>query len=97
MSKRPRTDLARVDALTDEEALRRAQADPDAEPTDAAFWADVELTEPAAKKVPIHIRVSPEVLDWFKRRGPGYQSRINEVLETYVKHQKKRPRVGASA
>lgn len=43
MGKRPKTDPARIDALTDEETLRRAQEDPDAQPTDAAFWEDVPL------------------------------------------------------
>ncbi|MBG0775249.1 MAG: BrnA antitoxin family protein [Desulfovibrionaceae bacterium] len=97
MSKQSRTDLARVDAVTDDEALRLAQEDPDAAPTDAAFWADVPLSVPRPKKVPVHIRLSPEVVDWFKSHGPGYQSRINEVLETYVEHQKQQgERTGAS-
>ncbi|MBG0775251.1 MAG: hypothetical protein H0S85_02290 [Desulfovibrionaceae bacterium] len=52
MSKRSRTDLPRVDALTDEEALRLAQEDPDAAPTDAVFWADVPVLPSRSKKAP---------------------------------------------
>jgi uncharacterized protein (DUF4415 family) len=35
-------------------------------------------------KVPVSIRLRPEVVDYFKAKGPGWQSRINEVLEEYV-------------
>ena len=43
MERQSATDLERVDALTDQDALRRAQEDPDARPTDASFWAGEEL------------------------------------------------------
>ena len=31
-----------------------------------------------------------EVLDWFKSRGPGYQTRINRILRTVMVESKKR-------
>ncbi|MER0237581.1 BrnA antitoxin family protein [Fulvimarina sp. MAC8] len=34
----------------------------------------------AATKVPVSIRLSPDVLDHFKAGGPGWQSRIDETL-----------------
>jgi uncharacterized protein (DUF4415 family) len=34
----------------------------------------------APKKVPVSIRLSPEVLEHFKAGGPGWQSRIDEAL-----------------
>jgi len=33
------------------------------------------------KKVPVSIRLSPEVVRYFKAGGPGWQSRIDEVLK----------------
>lgn len=51
MERQSATDLERVDALTDQDALRNAQADPDAQPTDAAFWADAELKAPRGEEV----------------------------------------------
>jgi uncharacterized protein (DUF4415 family) len=30
------------------------------------------------------IRLDPEVLAWFKRQGPGYQTHINKVLKLYA-------------
>jgi uncharacterized protein (DUF4415 family) len=37
-----------------------------------------------ARKAPISLRVDPEVLDWFKAQGPGYQTRINTVLRAFM-------------
>jgi uncharacterized protein (DUF4415 family) len=38
-------------------------------------------------KVPVSIRLNPEVVEYFKTQGSGWQSRINEVLEEYVASQ----------
>ncbi len=38
----------------------------------------------AARKAAISLRVDPEVLEWFKTQGPGYQTRINGVLRAYM-------------
>jgi uncharacterized protein (DUF4415 family) len=39
----------------------------------------------APTKVPVSIRLSPEVLKHFKAKGPGWQSRIDEALRKMVK------------
>jgi uncharacterized protein (DUF4415 family) len=36
-------------------------------------------------KVHIHIRLSPQVLGHFRAMGPGWQTRIDEVLRNWVK------------
>ena len=38
---------------------------------------------PVAPKVPITLRVDPDVLEWFKVEGDGYQTRMNAVLRAY--------------
>jgi uncharacterized protein (DUF4415 family) len=35
----------------------------------------------ASTKVPISIRLSPEVIEHFKAGGPGWQSRIDDALK----------------
>ena len=40
------------------------------------------------KKIPISIRVSPEVAEYFRSEGKGWQGRINNVLKEYVAHHK---------
>jgi uncharacterized protein (DUF4415 family) len=37
----------------------------------------------APKKVLICLRLDRDVLDWFKSKGPGYQTRINTVLRAF--------------
>jgi uncharacterized protein (DUF4415 family) len=37
----------------------------------------------APTKVLICLRLDRDVLDWFKSRGPGYQTRINTVLRAF--------------
>ncbi len=55
--------------------------------TDAAFWAGAELIEPDRTQH-VTLRVNKSVLDHFKAGGKeGYQTRINAVLESYVRAQ----------
>jgi len=35
-------------------------------------------------KVPVSIRLDPEVVDYFRAGGEGWQSRINEALVEYI-------------
>ena len=55
--------------------------------TDADFWANAELIEPDRTQH-VTLRVKKSVLDHFKAGGKkGYQTRINAVLESYVRAQ----------
>lgn len=38
----------------------------------------------SSRKAAISLRVDPEVLEWFKAQGPGYQTRINAVLRAFM-------------
>jgi uncharacterized protein (DUF4415 family) len=57
--------------------------------TDAAFWAKAELKMPETKKG-VYLRIDPEVLNWFQKKGKGYQTRMNAVLKTYMEAHKSR-------
>lgn len=39
------------------------------------------------QKTAISIRLCQNVIAWFKEQGPGYQTRINAVLKSYVEAQ----------
>jgi len=86
--KRGRTNWARFDAISERALTAAARSDPDAQPTDAAFWKTAKLVMPERKE-PITIRVDREVLDWFKSRGRRYQTRMNAVLRAYVTAQQR--------
>jgi uncharacterized protein (DUF4415 family) len=66
--------------------LRR---DPDAPGFDVPedFWARARPVVPRRKQ-PVHLRLDPDVLDWFRSHGPGYQTKINAVLRSYYEAHK---------
>jgi uncharacterized protein (DUF4415 family) len=39
-------------------------------------------------KTPISLRLDPDVLEFFKSQGPGYQTRMNAVLRSYMNAKK---------
>ncbi len=82
MKKRSKTNLARIDALTDETIDTS-----DIPPLGKNFFANAKLRLPQ-RKATITMRVDADVLEWFKRRGKGYQSRMNAVLRMFVEAQK---------
>ena len=75
---------AAFDALTDEDIARAVAEDPGVAPiADEAFWSRAKVVMPTPKQA-ISIRLDTDVLDFFKGQWPGYQSRINAVLRSYL-------------
>lgn len=71
--------------LSDDDIARQVAEDPDAAPLHPAeWWKDADLVV-FRRKVPVSIRLDADVVDFFKDQGPGYQSRINAVLRTYMR------------
>jgi len=79
------TDWARVDALTREEVERQAEADDGPLPD---RWEETVVPGVPGPKRGLYLRLDPDVLDWFKAYGPGYQIRINAVLRAFVRARK---------
>lgn len=57
-----------------------------------AFWAKATVRRPGQRgpqktptKVSTTLRLDPDVLDYFRAQGPGWQTRINEALKEWVK------------
>jgi len=46
----------------------------------------------ADAKIHTHIRLSPQVLGHFRATGPGWQTRIDEVLRKWVERRRKESR-----
>ena len=92
MSERMKKASIRVPTLEeDQEITNAANADPDAQPlTDEQMSQMVPLKalrgrpKLANKKQLVSIRYSPEVLDFFRSSGAGWQSRMDAVLREYV-------------
>jgi uncharacterized protein (DUF4415 family) len=79
------TDWAKVDALTREEIERQAEADDGPLPD---RWEETVVLGIPGPKRGLYLRLDPDVLDWFKAYGPGYQTRINAVLRAFVRARK---------
>ena len=51
------------------------------------FFQNAKLVMPK-KKQPVSLRLDEDIVNWFKKQGKGYQSRINAVLSAYIQTQK---------
>lgn len=74
-----KSDLPRIDAMSDKDIDYSDEPE-----TDAAFWQCAEVNAPAVKRQ-VTLRIDPDIVEFFKASGQGYQTRINAVLRSYVK------------
>lgn len=100
MKPQSKTDWERVkrEAATDAPLPHDPEADlydPNDAAVVAAFWKQSTVRRPgqrgaqkAPKKVATAIRLSPEVVAYFKADGPGWQTRVDAALQEYVKSHK---------
>jgi uncharacterized protein (DUF4415 family) len=84
MKKRSKTNWDRVDALRDNQIDYS-----DNPPLESDFFKKA-IAWPGTKEQ-ITLRLSPEVLGFFRRQGKGYQTAIGRVLEDFVEEQKNPP------
>jgi uncharacterized protein (DUF4415 family) len=80
--KRSRTNWEKIDTIKDSEIDFS-----DIPELGKAFFkrATLRLPEP---KTAVTIRLDRQVLNWFKTKGPGYQTRINALLRAYMEAHK---------
>jgi uncharacterized protein (DUF4415 family) len=83
---RGKSDRTRIKQWTDAEIETMAASDPDHPPLDADFWKGVEQVP---RKEAISIKLDGDVLEFFRKQGRGYQTRINAVLRRYMQAQRK--------
>jgi uncharacterized protein (DUF4415 family) len=76
-----RTDWKRVKSMKDKDIV----IDEDAPEPTAEQWAKAIVTDRRLPKKNITLRLDPDIIDWFKSRGKGYQTRMNSVLRAYIK------------
>jgi len=81
--KRSRTDWKRIKTMKDHEIDHSENPE-----LDEAFFREA-VWWPGTKKQ-ITLRLDPDVLSYFRKRGRGYQTAINAVLRKYVEAHKSR-------
>src|SRR5579862_5010355 len=97
---RAREELAAMTDAEDRAVTEAAHADPDAQPLDEARLARMRPVSAGdaadlsrrirgrprsdAPKRLVSLRLDPDVIERFRATGPGWQSRINEVLRRHL-------------
>lgn len=73
-----------------------ARSDPDAQLTPTQLKAMIPLRalrgrpKSENKKLPVSVRHSPQVIEYFKSTGDGWQSRMDGVLLNYITRHSRR-------
>jgi uncharacterized DUF497 family protein/uncharacterized protein (DUF4415 family) len=82
-----KTDWKLLDRMTSKQVEAIAAADKEGAPMTDEEWAEAEITTP--HKVSVGLRLDDDLLDWFKSKGKGYQTRINTILRRYYETHRK--------
>lgn len=85
-SKKSRTDWQRVDQLKDQDI--DLSDTPEITPKMFARAIVRKGLKPATKKSQLTLRVDKDVLEWYKKQGRGYQTKINSLLRAYMEAHK---------
>jgi uncharacterized protein (DUF4415 family) len=81
--KESRTDWERLNKMHDKDVDLT-----DIPKLDKSFFDNAQIRMPQRKKA-VSIRLDADVIDWFRKSGKGYQTKINAVLRSYAEvHQK---------
>jgi len=81
-SKKPQTDWARVDAMKDKEI--DLSDTPEVSPEMFARAIVRRGLKPVPRKAQLTLRMDSDVLEWFRKQGQGYQTKINALLRAYM-------------
>lgn len=78
MKRKSHTDWKRLKTMKDQDIDFS-----DIPPLDPRFFRNAKLRLPKSK-LTVTMRLDPDILEWFRERGKGYQTRINAVLRMYI-------------
>lgn len=80
-----KTDWKRVKATKDKDIIVGG----DSPEITAEMWRHAVVSDRRPPKKNITLRIDAEIIDWFKARGKGYQTRMNAVLRVFIELQRK--------
>jgi uncharacterized protein (DUF4415 family) len=86
ISKESRTDWTRVDAMKDEDI--DLSDSPEIAPEMFARAVVRKGLKPVSRKEQLTLRIDSDVLEWFRKQGQGYQTKINALLRAYMEAHK---------
>ena len=86
ISKKSQTDWKRIDALKDKDI---DFSDSREIPPEMFARAIVRRgLRPVRRKQQLTLRIDSDVVEWYRKRGPGYQTKINALLRAYMEAHK---------
>ena len=85
--RRGRAEMNRLRRMTEADIARTSP--PELADLPANFWEAAEIVVPAPKRA-ISLRLDQDVLEWFRKAGPRYQTRMNAVLRSYMARMQRR-------
>ena len=88
-SKKSETDWKRLDAMRDEDI--DLSDIPEVTPEMFARGIVRRGLKPVVRKKQLTLRMDSDVIEWFKRQGQGYQTRINSLLRAYMEEHRRKP------
>lgn len=86
ISSKSRTDWKRVDTLKDKDI--DFSDTPEIPPEMFARGIVRRGLKAVPRKQQLTLRIDSDVVEWYKRRGPGYQTKINALLRAYMRAHK---------
>lgn len=75
--------LDEIRAMKDSGQLKESPEDAPTKDMPDGFWDDAKVVK-RAKKKSVHLRIDPDVLEFFQADGPGHLTRMNDVLRSYM-------------
>jgi uncharacterized protein (DUF4415 family) len=78
-----KSDWAALKSINDRELENNIKSDSDSDTNISEGWMGLVVGMPEAKEQ-ISIRIDRDVLRWFRSKGSGYQTYINNILRSYV-------------
>jgi len=81
-SRKSETDLKRLREMKDEDI--DFSDIPEVPPEMFARGIVRRGLKPVVRKKQLTLRVDGDVVEWYQKQGPGYQTRINSLLRAYM-------------
>jgi len=82
-SRKSPTNLSKVRKMIDADIVRDSDA-PEWTPAMFARAVARKGLRTVPKKALLSLRIDTDVIEWFKKQGAGYQSRMNALLRAYM-------------
>ena len=88
ISRKSRTDLKRLDTMKDEDI--DFSEIPEITPEMFARGIVRRGLKPIPPKKQLTLRMDSDVIEWFKKQGRGYQTKINSLLRAYMEEHRRK-------